>query len=165
MNYSIVFASKTGNTKLLADAIQSSFPEEKVIYAGIPQAEALQADRIFVGFWTDKGTCCEEIKDFLKHIKNKEIFLFGTCGFGGSEAYFQRVLTAVKKNIDSSNTIVGTYMCQGKMPQSVKDRYLKMKKSPVPVPNVDQLIANFDTALTHPDTLDLEKLKNIVKML
>lgn len=165
MNYAIVCASKTGNTKLLADAIQSSLPEEKVIYAGIPQAEALQADRIFVGFWTDKGTCCEEIKDFLKHIKNKEIFLFGTCGFGGSEAYFQKVLTAVKKNIDSSNTIVGTYMCQGKMPQSVKDRYLKMKKSPVPVPNVDQLIANFDTALTHPDTLDLEKLKNIVKML
>ena len=91
--------------------------------------------------------------------------MFGTCGFGGSEAYFQKVLTAVKKNVDSSNTIVGTYMCQGKMPQSVKDRYLKMKKSPVPVPNVDQLIANFDTALTHPDTLDLEKLKNIVKML
>lgn len=165
MNNAIVCASKTGNTKLLADAIQSSLPEEKVIYAGIPQAEALQADRIFVGFWTDKGTCCEEIKDFLKHIKNKEIFVFETCGFGGSEAYFQKVLTAVKKNIDSSNTIVGTYMCQGKMPQSVKDRYLKMKKSPVPVPNVDQLIANFDTALTHPDTLDLEKLKNIVKML
>ena len=165
MNNAIICASKTGNTKLLADAIQSSLPEEKVIYAGIPQAEALQADRIFVGFWTDKGTCCEEIKDFLKHIKNKEIFLFGTCGFGGSEAYFQKVLTAVQKNVDSSNTIVGTYMCQGKMPQSVKDRYLKMKKSPVPVPNVDQLIANFDTALTHPDALDLEKLKNIVKML
>ena len=165
MNYAIVCASKTGNTKLLADAIQSSLPEEKVIYAGIPQAEALQADRIFVGFWTDKGTCCTEIKDFLKHIKNKEIFLFGTGGVGGSEAYFQKVLTAVKKNVDSSNTIIGTYMCQGKMPQSVKDRYLKMKKSPVPVPNVDQLIANFDTALTHPDTLDLEKLKTIVKVL
>lgn len=165
MNYAIICASKTGNTKQLADAIQSSLPEEKVIYAGIPQAGALQADRIFVGFWTDKGTCCEEIKDFLKHIKNKEIFLSGTCGFGGSEAYFQKVLTAVQKNVDSSNTIVGTYMCQGKMPQSVKDRYLKMKKSPVPVPNVDQLIANFDTALTHPDALDLEKLKNIVKML
>lgn len=165
MNYSIVFASKTGNTKQLADSIQSVLPKEQIIYSGLPASKALQADRIFVGFWTDKGTCCTEIKDFLKHIKNKEIFLFGTCGFGGSEAYFQKVLTAVKKNVDSSNTIVGTYMCQGKMPQSVKDRYLKMKKSPVPVPNVDQLIANFDTALTHPDTLDLEKLKNIVKML
>ena len=35
MNYAIVCASKTGNTKLLANAIQSSLPEEKVIYAGI----------------------------------------------------------------------------------------------------------------------------------
>ena len=84
MNYAIVCTSKTGNTKQLADAIQSSLPEEKVIYAGIPQAEALQADRIYVGFWTDKGTCCTEIKDFLKLAKDKEIFLFGTCGFGGS---------------------------------------------------------------------------------
>lgn len=162
MNYAIVCTSKTGNTKQLADVIQSSLPEEKVIYAGIPQAEALQADRIYVGFWTDKGTCCTEIKDFLKLAKDKEIFLFGTCGFGGSEAYFQKVLTAVKKNIDASNTIVGTYMCQGKMPQSVKDRYLKMKKSPVPIPNVDQMIANFDAALTHPDEQDLEKLKKML---
>ena len=89
MNYAIVCTSKTGNTKQLADAIQSSLPDEKVIYAGLPQAEALQADRIYVGFWTDKGTCCTEIKDFLKLAKDKEIFLFGTCGFGGSEAYFQ----------------------------------------------------------------------------
>ena len=40
-----------------------------------------------------------------------------------------------------------------------------MIKSPVPIPNVDQMIANFDAALTHPDEEDLEKLKNIVKML
>ena len=163
MNYAIVCTSKTGNTKQLADVIQSSLPEEKVIYAGIPQAEALQADRIYVGFWTDKGTCCTEIKDFLKLAKDKEIFLFGTCGFGGSEAYFQKVLTAVKKNIDASNTIVGTYMCQGKMPQSVRERYVKMKENPEHPANLDMLIANFDCALSHPDMDDLEKLKKIIK--
>ena len=75
MNYAIVCTSKTGNTKQLADAIQSSLPQEKMIYVGIPQAEALQADRIYVGFWTDKGTCCTEIKDFLKLVKEKEILL------------------------------------------------------------------------------------------
>ena len=49
-------------------------------------------------------------------------------------------------------------MCQS----SIKDRYLKMKKSPVPIPNVDQMIANFDAALTHPDEEDLEKLKKML---
>ena len=48
------------------------------------------------------------------------------------------------------------------MPQSVKDRYIKMKNSPVPIPNVDALIANFDKALSHPDTEDLERLQNLV---
>ena len=35
---------------------------------------------------------------------------------------------AMLSAIDSSNTIVGEYMCQGKMPQSVRERYLKMKE-------------------------------------
>ena len=70
MNYAIVCTSKTGNTTQLADAIQSSLPEEKVIYAGIPQAEALQADRIYVGFWTDKGTCCQRLSKTRKRQRN-----------------------------------------------------------------------------------------------
>ena len=51
------------------------------------------------------------------------------------------------------------------MPQSVRDRYVKMKASPVPVPNVDMLIENFDRAATHPDTQDLQSLKDIVAQL
>ena len=34
-------------------------------------------------------------------------------------------------------------MCQGKMPQSVRDRYVKMKEMPDAKPNLDALIANF----------------------
>lgn len=48
------------------------------------------------------------------------------------------------------------------MPQSVRERYIKMKNSPVPIPNVDALIANFDKALSHPDTEDLERLQDQV---
>ena len=50
----------------------------------------------------------------------------------------------------------------GKMPQSVRDRYVKMKEQPDHKPNVNLLIENFDHALSHPDENDLEKLKKIV---
>ena len=115
-----------------------------------------------MGFWTDKGSCSKEISEFLKSLHHKEVFLFGTAGFGESAAYFEKILSKVQKHLDDTNTVTGTYMCQGKMPQSVRERYIKMKNSPVPIPNVDALIANFDKALSHPDTEDLERLQNLV---
>ena len=42
-----------------------------------------------------------------------ETIRFGTAGFGGSEAYYQKILTNVHAAIDRSNTVVGEYMCQG----------------------------------------------------
>ena len=53
-------------------------------------------------------------------------------------------------------------MCQGRMPQSVRERYLKMKETPDHPANLDVLIQNFDCALSRPDANDLEKLKEAV---
>ena len=50
----------------------------------------------------------------------------------------------------------------GRMPQSVRERYLKMKEAPDHPVNLDVLIQNFDCALAHPDANDLEKLKEAV---
>ena len=149
--YSIVYNSLTGNTKLLADTIREVLP-----------CDNDNNDIVFVGFWTDKGNADSKTIEYLKLLRNKKVFLFGTCGFGGSQAYFDRILTNVKRNIDSSNEVIGEYMCQGKMPNSVRERYLKMRESDNCPPNIDALIDNFDMALSHPDEEDLEKLKQMV---
>ena len=73
------------------------------------------------------------------------------------------MLDRVKESIDESNSIIGTYMCQGKMPMAVRERYEKMKQQPNPAPNLDGLIRNFDRALAHPDDHDLEGLKQAVR--
>lgn len=103
-----------------------------------------------------RRTGCLEL---LGRLRNKKIFLFGTAGFGGSEAYYQKILANVRTAIDASNTVVGEYMCQGRMPQAVRDRYVKMKEMPDAKPNLDALIENFDQALSHPDQEDLERLR------
>ena len=103
--------------------------------------------------------------DLLEKLKNKRIFLFGTAGFGGDEEYFKEILANTKKSISGSNITVGEYMCQGKMPQTVRERYIKMKSLPNPVPNLDMLIENFDRALSHPDENDLKRLRLSVEKL
>ena len=163
MSYAIVFSSLTGNTQMLAETIQNALPKEECLYFGKPDAKALKADRIYVGSWTDKGRCSDEIVEFFTQVTNQEIFLFGTAGFGGGDAYFNQILNKVKEYIPETASIVGSYMCQGKMPMSVRQRYEKMAKSPKPIPNMEKMIENFDKALSHPNQEDLDKLQAIIK--
>ena len=160
--YSIVYSSSTGNTKKLADTIYAVLPKENCDYFGTPKEGGVYSEMLYIGFWTDKGNADKSTLTLLSTLKNKKIFLFGTAGFGGSEAYFQKILNHVKQSIDSSNSVVGEYMCQGKMPPSVRERYMKMKVQPEHPENIDALIENFDRALSHPDGNDLERLRKII---
>lgn len=154
MSYSIVYSSQTGNTKQLAEAIQRLLPADECLYFGPPSPQALSAKLIYVGFWTDKGTCDRETAAFLSALTTQEVFLFGTAGFGGASAYFEDILARVKANLPHGVTLVGSYMCQGKMPPSVRHRYEAMEASP----QRQAMLDNFDRALSHPDASDLDAL-------
>ena len=160
--YSIIFSSLTGNTKKLAETIRAALPAENCDYYGVPETQELHSEILYIGFWTDKGNADNATLELLSKLRGKKVFLFGTAGFGGSAAYFQKILDHVKQAVDPSNTVVGEYMCQGKMPQSVRDRYMKMKAQPEHPANIDALIENFDRALSHPDEDDLERLRKII---
>ena len=158
--YSIIYSSKTGNTQKLAEVLQNILPKDNCqYYKTVEKAPKVLSNLLYIGFWTDKGTADTQTIEFLKQLKNKKIFLFGTAGYGGSQNYFEGIINNVKKNIDSSNTLIGTFMCQGKMPLSVKERYKKMQEQNNSSLKIDDLIANFDRALSHPDAADLKKLE------
>lgn len=159
MSYAIVYHSRTGNTAQLAQAIREALPPADCLYFGPPgDAQALAADTLYVGFWTDKGSCDEEVSRFLQSLTNQRVFLFGTAGFGGAPDYFAQILARVKENLPATVPVVGSYMCQGKMPPAVRARYEAMEDSP----RRTRMLANFDQALTHPDQEDLARLQALV---
>lgn len=49
MSYAIVFSSKTGNTRLLADTLRASLPQNECTYFGAPAPEALEAETLYIG--------------------------------------------------------------------------------------------------------------------
>lgn len=165
MKYSIVYSSLTGNTKLLADELNKNLKSNDCLYCGELNDKALEADFIFVGFWTDRGTCDKKCQEFLKKIKNKEIFLFGTVGFGVSADYFKTVIDKVKDNLDKSVIVKDYFMCQGKMQQAVRDRYEEIRRTDPSARNINMLIANFDEALSHPNKKDINNFIKKVKEL
>ncbi|MGO5029624.1 flavodoxin family protein BilS [Candidatus Agathobaculum pullicola] len=158
MTYAIVYSSKTGNTRLLAETLRDTLPVGDCLYFGTPSDEALHAERIYVGFWTDKGTCDADTAAFLSRVTTQQVFLFGTAGFGGAPAYFDKILSAARQNLPDSAAVCGSYMCQGKMPMAVRARYEQMEDNP----RRQAMLDNFDAALSHPDKADLSHLRDAV---
>ena len=113
--YSIIYSSLTGNTKVLADAIHEALPQDECEYFGVSDTVIPSSELLYIGFWTDKGNADTKTLQLLSQLKNKQIFLFGTAGFGGSDIYFRKILNQVKQFVDASNVIFGEYMCQGRM--------------------------------------------------
>ena len=160
MSYAIVFSSKTGNTELLAKTIREALGTDGCVYFGMPDAAALKADTLYVGFWTDKGTCDGASAAFLSTLKGKRVFLFGTAGFGGAQSYFDQILTSAAKNLPQSAVEIGRFMCQGKMPEAVRRRYEAMEESP----RRQAMLENFDQARSHPDAADLARARAAVEV-
>ena len=154
MRYAVVFTSKTGNTRHLAEEIRKQLGEEECGYFGAPDAAALEADVVFAGFWTDRGSCDGEMAAFLESLSNQQLFLFGTAGFGGDPAYFEKILETVKSHVAATVSVIGTYMCQGQMPLAVRRRYEAMEDGA----RKERMVTNFDRAVGHPDAADLQAL-------
>lgn len=156
MRYSIVYSSNTGNTRRLAEEIKKQLPAGELVYCGALDAAALQAEVLFVGFWTDKGSCDEKVAELLKQADGKTVYLFGTAGFGQSQQYFDQILARVRENLPAGAVYGGGFMCQGRMPQAVRSRYEAMQAKEPENARYKMLIENFDAALAHPNADDLE---------
>lgn len=156
MKNAIVFSSASGNTKLLAETIQSTISD--VVYCGKASDEALEADIIYIGSWAQAFSCTADIKEFLGKVKGKKVFIFMTAGYGSSEEFFAPIIDSVKALVDSSNEIIGEFICQGKVSEgkqkAIKDgdeaKYNSMK-------------AELDKSVSHPDKDDTAKLVEAVK--
>lgn len=167
MNIALITNSKSGNTAQLARALREAFAVSDVQLVcdvelpDAPQLEdaagqALLADAVCVGFWCDKGSCTEGVAKLLERMDGKRVFLFGTCGFGGSQEYFDQIIGRVQEHLPQTAELAGAFMCQGKMGPGVRARYEAMLAKDPTDARTQALIDNFDLALAHPNVDDLE---------
>ena len=162
MKIAIIYDSITGNTKKIAEAIKEACGENEIIFGNM-DTDVNAVDLVFIGSWTDKGNCSQKVKEKLEKINHKKIAIFGTAGFGGSEEYFNHLYQRIKQWIPQTNEILGYFYCQGKMPLTVKDRYIKMMTEHPEDKKLRVSIENFEKALTHPDGKDVEHAKEFAR--
>lgn len=154
MSYAIICSSKTGNTEKLAQRAREVLGEKG-------EGPVTDADLVLLGSWTDKGGMDPALADSLPQLVGKRVFLFGTCGFGGSQAYYDRVLDRFAAALPEGAQVVGRFMCQGQMPPAVRERYVKMAEHDPK--KFEPMIENYDRALGHPDAADLDAFEEALR--
>ena len=154
--------SRTGNTEKIAQAIFSAIPgKNKDIARFAGQTDYDMGDIYFIGFWTDRGSASVEVLDYLGSLQGKKIALFGTCGMGESIEYYRKIEERIKVFIEDGNQYMGCFLCRGKMPMQVREKYLKMR-CPGNEGQIQKMLQNFDKALLHPDWKDMENAQRFV---
>ena len=56
--------------------IHEILPKESCDYFGTADAQGIESELLYIGFWTDKGNADSDTLDFLSKLKNKKIFQF-----------------------------------------------------------------------------------------
>lgn len=148
----IMYSSVTGNTKKLAEFINDNISAS---YCG--KLKEVLNEVVFVGFWTTKNSCADDVQKLLSSLNNKKVFLFGTCGYNNTPEFYNEILTNVKSHINPTNTIIGEFVCMGRVSDS-KLNALKQTH-----PNYEQMLPLLNESLNHPNENDLENLKALLK--
>lgn len=155
MQYEVLFVSHTGNTEKLAKAIYEAIPDgDKEIQRLTKDTPLDLAETYFIGFWTNRGTCSFEVLDYISELHGKNIALFGTCGMGCGQGYFDRIAKQVSAFIPEDNLYLGTFLCQGKMPICVRNKYQELLEHGNNDGLARRMLHNFDEALLHPNEED-----------
>lgn len=158
MTEAIIYDSLSGNTETLAKEIKSI--KKNAYYEKVNDKlieELPEYDIYYIGSPIIKGMCTDKIKRILQKLENKKIFLFITTGYKG-ENYYESLTKRILEIIPKSNQILGTFFCQGKMQDAVKERYIKLIKEHPEDKNLKVSLENFEQAKTHPDQKDKKDL-------
>ena len=158
MTEAIIYDSLSGNTESLAKEIKSI--KKNAYYEKINDKlieELPEYDIYYIGSPIIKGMCTDKIKRLLQKIENKKIFLFITTGYKG-EDYYELLTRRILEIIPKSNQILGIFLCQGKMQDAVKERYIKLIQEHPEDKNLKVSLENFEQAKPHPDENDKKDL-------
>ena len=154
----VTYASQTGNTKTIAEAIYEAIEGEKSIKSieDIHERDFTDFDLIFIGFPVHSHSISYKAESLIKRVpSNKKIALFSTHGSltGG---HLSREALEYAAIVASHTQILGTFSCRGKVsPQAME----VLSKSPEHKAWVEMAAS----ARSHPDDSDLADARSFAK--
>ena len=149
----VVYSSKSGNTKRVAEAVARGLGEDTVLATPADAPDYRDFDFVAVGFWIEKERPNFEVQKYLRRLKGKKVGVFFTLGADLASDHAQICLENVKPFFEE-NEVLGYFMCQGKIdPARVK----WVRQMPPSEMLSTEHPAHWDRAALHPDEDDLAR--------
>ena len=161
----VVYSSLTGNTKMVGEAIAEVLAPNCDIYKVEDNPDITGYDLVVVGFWVDKGTADAKASKFLKSIRNSRVAVYATLGAEPDSEHAKTSLQNGIDMLDSSNEVMGRFICQGKIDPKLLEAMKKMFGTKVSKENFhavdEKRLERHRKASTHPDEQDLANAKKV----
>lgn len=162
MRGAIVYSSKTGNTKKIAETIKSIDPERFELFSVEDNPDPDIFDFIFMGFWVDKGTADTKAIEFMKKIKSKKVAVFMTLGAYPESDHARSSLEKGLENLGESCTVIDKFVCQGAIDPKLISWMEKLPKEHPHAPDKARRKRWLD-ASTKPDNDDFKRAKEFAE--
>lgn len=154
----VVYSSRTGNTKMIAEAIHSVMPKDTEI-APIKEAPDPSAyDFIAIGFWVDKGMPDQSCLSYMERVQGKKVAIFGTLGAYPDSEHARDTMKKAAEQLPGCE-IMGEFICQGKVDPKLLAAMAKMTNNPHQ--DSPERQARLAEAAKHPDAEDCAAAKAV----
>lgn len=159
MNILVLYSSRTGNTKKVAEAIGAALGAE--VRPVHEMGDASSFDLVFVGFWAFRRGADMEARQAIGKLQRKAVAIFGTAGAypdsDAAKSYIENTAALVRED----NTYLGGFICQGRV-HSFHVNHRSMHTNEVH-PLTPERKARLEEAEKHPDEADLVKAAEFAK--
>ncbi len=145
----VTYFTRTGNTKLVAEAIFEVLPGDKSLKPMAEAGDIAPYQLLFVGFPVQTHSVHFSVETFLKGIpEGKKVALFSTHGSVTGSQLSREALEYASVLVAKAK-LVGTFSCRGKVSMHALEVLMK-------APEHEAWADMAASAATHPDAHDLE---------
>ena len=151
----VVYSSRTGNTKKLAEALYGALQCEKDLISIDDNPDPSEYVFVAVGFWLQGGQPDFATLDFLPKIGKKEVVLFATHGAARDSDHVKNAINKAKELVAPAR-ICAVYSCPGQVSEKVLEKAAKRDPKP-------SWLADAPAAKGHPDEEDIRQFVHLFK--
>lgn len=160
----VLYSTRTGNTKLVAEAIASALPTGTpcVDIKELPD-DVADYDLVYMGYWVDRGTADDASRKVLASLHNPYVALFATLGADPKGEHVKKCLVNGAALLPEGVKPVDCFICQGKVdPKLIEEMYKRFPPDSLHGRNAASE-ARHKAASTHPDEQDLLNAKQFAR--
>lgn len=162
MKIAVIYSSKTGNTKKIAQAIHQALPQDTQFHAIEKAPDPSEFDLIFMGYWVDKGTADGKAINYMKTITNQKVATFSTLGAYPDSDHGKTSLVNAVTCFGENCKVVDQYICQGAIDPKFIEWMEKLPKDHSHAPD-EMRRKRWAEAASHPDQNDLDHAATFAK--